>query len=83
MITLNIFLQIFRSSLGDRVSRAVDPEITLIGGLGNRQMVFSTERKQSRGSKKRQEEMKQHREDRKKVIRPTTSLKFKKLSSKF
>lgn len=70
--------KVSRASLGDRLTREVQPEVTNIGGLGNRQMVFSTEKKISRSAQRRQEEMKKHREERKRVIRPITSLKLKK-----
>lgn len=66
--------KISKSSLGARVAKeSQKPEVQMISGLGNRQMVFSTEKKPNRGQLKRQEEMKKHREERKKVIRPTTS----------
>lgn len=68
--------KVSKASLGARVAKEVKkPEVQMISGLGNRQMVFSTEKKASRAQLKRQEEMKKHREERKKVIRPITNLK--------
>lgn len=68
--------RVSKAPLGARVEKETKkPEVQMISGLGNRQMVFSTEKKPSRGQLKRQEEMKKHREERKKVIRPTTNLK--------
>lgn len=67
--------KVSKASLGVRVAKEIKkPEVQIISGLGNRQMVFSTEKKASRSQLKRQEEMKKHREERKKVIRPTTNL---------
>jgi ribosome biogenesis protein ENP2 len=70
--------KVSKASLADRLARDTEPEVQMIGGLGNRQMVFSTEKKISKFAQRRQEELKKHREDRKKVIRPITSLKLKK-----
>ena len=72
--------KVSKTSLGARVAKeSSKPEVQMISGsAGNRQMVFSTEKKESRGHKKRQEEMKKHREERKKIIRPITNLKSKK-----
>lgn len=68
--------KVSKTSLGARVAKETQkPEIQMISGMGNRQMVFSTEKKQSRAYLKRKEEMNKHREERKKVIRPTTNLK--------
>ena len=68
--------KVSKSSLGARVAKESEkPKVQIISGLGNRQMVFSTEKKVNRSQLKRQEDMKHHREDRKKVIRPTTTLK--------
>ena len=68
--------KVSKSSLGARVAKeSSKPEVTMISGMGNRQMTFSTEKKAGRGYLKRQEEMKKHREERKRVIRPTTNLK--------
>jgi len=65
-----------KTSLGARVAKeTLQPEVQTISGVGNRQMVFSTEKKVSRGVQKRQEEMKKHREERRKIIRPITKLK--------
>lgn len=73
-----------RMSLQDRVRReqAASANVELVGsGLGNRQMHFET-KKPSRDAKKREFEMKKHREERKKVIRPIKSLKLKKVNFK-
>lgn len=69
--------KVSKTSLGARVAKeSSKPEVQFISGSsGNRQMVFSTEKKESRGYQKRQEEMKKHREERKKIIRPITNLK--------
>ncbi|XP_062535155.1 nucleolar protein 10 [Armigeres subalbatus] len=72
--------RINKSGLGKRLAASKPMEVKMLGGLGNCQMTFSTERKTKGGfDRKRQAELKRHREERKKVIRPTTSLKrFKK-----
>jgi len=71
--------KVSKAALGARVAKEFSkPEVQVISGSsGNRQMVFSTEKKESRGYQKRQEEMKRHREERKKIIRPITKLKKK------
>ncbi|XP_037024308.1 nucleolar protein 10 [Bradysia coprophila] len=65
-----------RSTLGDRVSRDQDVKYTVTGS-GNRQMSFST-KKIPKDVRHREMDMRKHREDRKRVIRPTTSLRLKK-----
>ncbi|XP_055905930.1 nucleolar protein 10 [Eupeodes corollae] len=73
-----------RMSLQDRVRKeqAANGNVELVGsGSGNRQMHFET-KKPSRDAKKREFEMKKHREERKKVIRPIKSLKLKKVNFK-
>lgn len=73
-----------RMTLQDRVRKeqAVSASVELVGsGTGNRQMHFET-KKPSREAKKREFEMKKHREERKKVIRPIKSLKLKKVNFK-
>lgn len=65
------------AALGARVSKISDLDVKNIGASGNRQMTFSTERP-SKENRKRLLEMKRHREERKKVIRPITSLRLKK-----
>lgn len=69
----------FRSSLGERVNRDQDVKYTVTGatGSGNRQMSFST-KKVPKDIRQRETDMRKHREDRKRVIRPTTSLRLKK-----
>lgn len=63
-------------SLGARVAKeSAKPEVQVISGLGNRQMTFNIEKKSAKGHHKRQEEMRKHREERKKIIRPITNLK--------
>uniref|UniRef100_A0A336M9U5 CSON011986 protein n=1 Tax=Culicoides sonorensis TaxID=179676 RepID=A0A336M9U5_CULSO len=71
-----------KSTLGERVTKFKKDDIQTIGGLGNRQMSFSTGSKSTRENRKRLEEMKRHREERRKVIRPTTSLRLKKIFPK-
>lgn len=70
-----------KASLGERLSKFKKDEVQTISGIGNRQMTFSTA-KPSREDRKRLQEMKRHREERKKVIRPTTSLRLKKIFPK-
>ncbi|XP_065081178.1 nucleolar protein 10-like [Ochlerotatus camptorhynchus] len=71
--------KISKAGLGKRL--AAGKPMETIGGLENRQMTFSTERKKNSGyDKKRQAELRKHREERKKVIRPTTN--FKRMSKK-
>lgn len=70
------FASNFRSSLGERVSRDQVVKFTATGS-GNRQMTFSTQ-KVPKDIRQREMEMRKHREDRKRVIRPTTSLRLKK-----
>lgn len=68
--------KVSKASFATRVAKEAEkPQVKIISGLGNRQMVFSTEKRDSKGHLKRQEEMKKHREERKQVIRPTTNLK--------
>lgn len=72
----NMDRKVSKSSLGKRVAKEAEkPQVQMISGLGNRQMTFSLEKKTSRGMVKRQEEMKNHREERRKLIRPITKLK--------
>lgn len=74
----NITQKVSKASLGARLAREDEkPKVQMISGVGNRQMSFSTEKKQNRGMIKRQEELKKHREERRKVIRPITKLKRK------
>jgi ribosome biogenesis protein ENP2 len=68
-----------RKSLGDRLASEARPEVEMIGGLGDRQMTFSTE-KPKREDKRRQEDMRKHREERKKVRRSVQSLNLKRLN---
>lgn len=70
-----------KATLGERVSKFKKDDIQIISGIGNRQMTFSTT-KPSRENRKRLEDMKRHREERKRVIRPTTSLRLKKIFPK-
>jgi ribosome biogenesis protein ENP2 len=69
-----------KTSLGNRLAKEDKNELKVqtISGYGNKQMSFSTEKKISKASLKRHEEMRKHREERRKVIRPTTMLKKKK-----
>lgn len=72
----NYSKKVSKVPLGARVAKETQrPEVKNTTGLGNRQMSFSTEKKMSRGLLKRQDELKKHREERKKVIRPITNLK--------
>lgn len=68
--------KISKISLGKRVAKEEQkPQVKMISGVGNRQMTFNLEKKENKGMIKRREEMKRHREERKKVIRPITKLK--------
>lgn len=62
--------------MGDRVGRDQNVKYTVTGS-GNRQMSFST-KKVPKDIRQREVEMRKHREDRKRLIRPTTSLRLKK-----
>ncbi|XP_055584829.1 nucleolar protein 10 [Uranotaenia lowii] len=75
--------KISRASLGKRLATSKPVEVKMIGGLGNCQMTFSTEKKKTGFDRKRQAELRKHREERKKVIRPTTSLGLKKKTGSF
>ncbi|XP_073823017.1 nucleolar protein 10 lethal (2) 34Fd [Musca autumnalis] len=68
-------------SLADRVSKVeeTNSKVQTIGSSGNRQMTFEMKKKDLR---KRELQMKQHREERKKLIRPIKSLKLKKVNFK-
>ncbi|XP_061387412.1 nucleolar protein 10 [Musca vetustissima] len=69
-------------SLADRVSKVeeTNSKVQTIGGSsGNRQMTFDLKKKDLR---KRELQLKQHREERKKLIRPIKSLKLKKVNFK-
>lgn len=70
------FFIYFRSSLGERVNKDEEVKYTTIGS-GNRQMSFST-KPIPKDARKREVDMRKHREDRKRVIRPITSLRLKK-----
>lgn len=68
--------KVSKASLAARIAKESEkPQVQMISGLGNRQMVFSTEKKVDRAHQKRLENLKLHREERKKIIRPTTTLK--------
>lgn len=72
-------------SLQDRVSKVeeTNSKVQTIGrSLGNRQMTFEMKKPPSKEMRKREHQMKQHREERKKLIRPIKSLKLKKVHFK-
>ena len=72
-------------SLQDRVAKvdATDSKVQTIGrSLGNRQMTFDMKKPPSKDMRKREFQMKQHREERKKLIRPIKQLKLKKVNFK-
>lgn len=73
----------FRSTLAQRLAADKNKaDVKMLGGnSGNRQMTFSVERK-SKDIKKRSIEMRQHREERKRLIRPITGLGLKKYIEK-
>lgn len=74
--------KISRAGLGKRLAASKPAQVKTVGGLGNCQMTFSTERKKNNYDRKRQMELKKHREERKRVIRPTTSLGLRKTHKK-
>ncbi|XP_055624870.1 nucleolar protein 10 [Toxorhynchites rutilus septentrionalis] len=74
--------KISKAGLGKRLAASKPVQVKTIGGLGNCQMTFSTERKKNNYDRKRQMELKKHREERKRVIRPTTSLGLRKAHKK-
>lgn len=76
-----LFFFICRSSLADRVARNQESSYTVTGSLGNRQMTFST-KPETKDDRAQAFQARKHREDRKRVIRPTTSLRLKKYVSK-
>ncbi|KNC25305.1 hypothetical protein FF38_02560 [Lucilia cuprina] len=72
-------------SLQDRVAKVeeTNAKVQTIGrSLGNRQMTFDMKKPPSKEMRKREYQMKQHREERKKLIRPIKSLKLKKVNFK-
>lgn len=72
-------------SLQDRVAKVeeTNAKVQTIGrSLGNRQMTFEMKKPPSKEMRKREFQMKQHREERKKLIRPIKSLKLKKVNFK-
>lgn len=68
----------FRKSLGDRlhISSGIDQPATS-NRMGSTQMAFTIEKK-SKYNKQRENDLKKHREERKRVIRPIKSLHLKK-----
>lgn len=78
---MNGFNFYFRKSLGDRLSKAVESDVTSNTRIGNTQITFSIDRK-AKYQKQRDKEMKKHRDERKRVIRPIKSLHLKKYVSK-
>lgn len=76
---------IMKVSLQDRVAKVEETtaKVQTIGrSLGNRQMTFEMKKPPSKEMRKREFQMKQHREERKKLIRPIKSLKLKKVNFK-
>uniref|UniRef100_A0A1B0BIX4 Nucleolar protein 10 n=1 Tax=Glossina palpalis gambiensis TaxID=67801 RepID=A0A1B0BIX4_9MUSC len=74
-----------KAPLQDRILKeeAKNAQIQLVGrSLGNRQMNFDMRKPLSKIMKKRVQQMKVHREERKKLIRPIKSLKLKKVNYK-
>lgn len=72
-------------SLQERVAKVeeTNAKVQTIGrSLGNRQMTFEMKKPPSKEMRKREFQMKQHREERKKLIRPIKSLKLKKVNFK-
>lgn len=67
----------FRKSLGDRLGGSNHLEQATNDRIGNTQMSFNTDPK-AKYLKQRERELKKHREERKRVIRPIKSLHLKK-----
>lgn len=68
--------KISKAGLGKRLAASKPIQVETIGGLGNRQMTFSLEKKNKANvDRKRLAELKRHREERRQVIRPITGLK--------
>lgn len=72
----NLFFLFDRTSLGQRVATTSNHEAST-GRLGNLQMTFSTAPK-AKHLKQRDKDLKKHRDERQKVIRPIKSLGLKK-----
>lgn len=77
----NFDLFFYRTTLGKRLADENNTKVTTIGSIGNKQMTFNMG-STSKDNKKREREMKKHREDRKKLIRNVTSLRLKKIITK-
>lgn len=78
-----------QASLQDRVRimSTIEGQVTNVGrSLGNRQMTFEINKKEDKKSqhlaKKREAEMKKHRDERRGIVRPIKSLKLKKVNFK-
>lgn len=78
-----------QASLQDRVRimSTLEGQVTNVGrSLGNRQMTFEINKKEDKKSqhlaKKREAEMKKHRDERRGIVRPIKSLKLKKVNFK-
>ncbi|KAM8715259.1 hypothetical protein ACLKA7_002329 [Drosophila subpalustris] len=68
-----------------RVMSNLESQVTNVGrSLGNRQMTFEVnrEKKSQNFAKKREAELKKHREERRGIVRPIKSLKLKKVNFK-
>jgi len=68
-----------------RVMSSLEGQVTNVGrSLGNRQMTFEVnkEKKSQYFAKKREAELKKHREERRGIVRPIKSLKLKKVNFK-
>lgn len=63
--------------MGDRLKNTSEQEQTGSGRLGSTQMSFTIEKK-SKSNRQRDTDLKKHREERKRVIRPIKSLHLKK-----
>ncbi|KAH8352430.1 hypothetical protein KR084_004133 [Drosophila pseudotakahashii] len=79
--------RIKKASLQDRVQvmSQLEGQVTNVGrSLGNRQMTFEVnkQKKSQFHAKKREAEMKKHREERRSIVRPIKSLRLKKVNFK-
>lgn len=64
-------IRFIRAPLGERLQD--DTSIKLLGSIGNREMTFSTAK--NKRDKQMDERNKRHREERKRLIRPTFGMK--------
>lgn len=76
-MSLNYFYFFCRTSLGERL-RHEDSSVRLLGSVGNRELTFSINK--NRRYKEMEEKNKRHREERKRLVRPVSGIRFKRTS---